>query len=180
MNKKAAIIALIVIVCILIIVFLIVRNNRSITPSGGNVDNTVLTDEERVLEESKTIELEEPNFMQRSGFELVKSDELIGVNYDKVYSQEAGKAQVNLDYNGKKISLFISKTKLYENTSDEEPIVHFVGDTEVSYVVGDDGIKNYYYQKDNMFYSLSTNEDLNNGELESLVNGFDTKIGENY
>ena len=178
MNKKNAIIALIIIVCILIIAILLINYLNS----SRLVDKpySQLTDEERVLEENRTIELAEPSFMERSGFDLVKSDNLQGVNYDKIYSQNVGRAQVNMDYNGKKFSMFISKTKLFENTSDNEPIVHRMANTEVTYVLGDDGIKNYYYQKNNMYYSISTKDDLDNSEIESLIEGFDTTIGENY
>jgi hypothetical protein len=181
MNKKTAIIILVIIACILIIAFLFVRNNQPVNPSeNGDINVTNLTDSERVVEENKTIELDKPDFMERSGFELVKSENLREIKYDKVYSQEVGKAQINMDYNDKKFSLFISKTKLFENTSDEEPIVYFIANKDVTYVLGDDNIKNYYYEKNGMYYSISTLDNLSNSEIETIIEGFDTKIGENY
>ena len=180
MNKRITIIVSIIVVCILIIAILLISNLKNKSANENSEPYTNLSDEERVLEENRTIELAEPSFMERSGFDLIKSDDLQGVNYDKIYSQSVDKAQINMNYNGKEFSMFISKTKIFENTSDDEPIVHRIANTDVTYVLGDDGIKNYYYQKNNMFYSISTKDDLNNSEIESLIEGFDTTIGENY
>ena len=185
MSKKVILIAVIIILLIVVAIFFITRtSNDNKTnpnyPSNSSRPESNLSDEERVLEDSRVIEQSNTNFMERSGFELVKTEGLQGVTYDKIYSQNKDKAQVNIDFNGKKASLFVSKTSLFNNVEDEEPAGYFIADTEVTFVVGDDGIKNYYYEKNNMYFQISTTDAFENDEIGSLIKGFDTKIGDNY
>ena len=181
MDKKRVLILVIVFVVVLLVTIGIIKliKNSKTKSVSGDVIATSVSDEERVLEESRVIIQNTPDFMDRSGFELVKSDDLQGVEYGKIYSQSVSKAQIDIKYNGKEYTLFLSKSPLFSGDESETEGI-LIADIEARYLLGADGISHYYYQKGNMYYELCADEKGDYSEIESLIKGFDTKIGDNY
>ena len=179
MDKKRVLILIIIFIVVLFATIGIIKLLKNSKTSQVSGDTISISDEERVLEESRTIIQNTTDFTDRSGFEVVKSDDLSDVKYGTIYSQTINKAQINFTYENKDFTLFVSKMPLYTSVSGDNSKGQLLDGIETTLLIGDDGIMNYYYQKGNIYYQLSTSDSVENSTIARLIKGFDTKIGEN-
>ena len=177
--KKLSILFLVVLA--LSILLVACDDDKNKPTNSGYIQEEELSPEERVVKDNESVKVDTPDFMNRSGYKVTKEDYLSNVKYDNIYSQTKSRAQIDLSFDDeRKATLLLDKTDLYSDSEENMPDVYLIAGVDVTFLVGDDGLKTYYYKKDSVYYSFSTYDTFTNEELFDIVGGFNTEIGENF
>jgi hypothetical protein len=177
---------LIAIICLSAIMLFACNNDQKVndTPNitnNGSTSTNAQKGQEPLEKEYTPTEYNSANLNDRAGFEVVKTDKLSNISYDKVFLIEGENAQLDLKFDdGRIATLVVKKTQEY---IDEEEVQNLsLGGYEVKYSKSLDGMNHYYWIKDNTAYSLifSSSTIISNEEITSIIENFSIKPGDNY
>ena len=186
MKKQVIIVVVIVILVIVaLLLFKFLKPGSAVTPNNGG-NNTVIDnktnnegDEEKVENpfEDGYISYEKPDFTDVTDFKVETSNEVKDVKFDAIMLHDYGSAQLDLKFDKDRVgTLSVSNTD--NTTVSDDAAVKSIADTEVTYVVGIDQIKHYYWVKNEMYFSFATKGDFTDDEIAKIIKGYSVDVGE--
>ncbi len=149
-----------------------VNDNQLNVQQGGNTDPE---------DEPTTVTYDTPDFTQKAGFKVNLDSSLGDVKYDAIFLSNNRSAQLDLVFNDGTIgTLVIEPYGGASHSFDVDETVK-VGETDVNYTAGADGIYTYSWEKGEQAFYYSTKADIKGSErLTNLVNGVSVELDENF
>ena len=187
MKKQVLIVVVIVILVIVaLLLFKFLKPGNTVVPNNGGNNTVVNNNTEGDKEEEQKpvnpfedgyISYEEPDFTDVTDFKVESSNDVKDVKFDAIMLHDYGSAQLDLKFDKDRVgTLSVSNSEIAGDL--EDATVKNIADVEVSYVVGIDQIKHYYWEKDEMYFSFATKGDFSEEEISKIIKGYSVDVGE--